>query len=247
MQKAIPHPALDLIENFPAHEKAAAFLKEIILGQNCKRIADIGGGAYPLLDDDFIAKSGIQYFLVDKSPSELGKANPLYNKIEADAGSDTFRRQIGDRQFDLIFSYMLLEHIANPLQAHRNFHAALKPGGRCVHFYTSPNNLPLAVNRLLPESISAGLLKIAQPNRNAERSRPKFKAYYRMCGAPRAALTAQLEEIGYTVIRHTGYIGHTYYERFGLAAALERRVRRIAHKFRLPLITGCLLVLRKNP
>ncbi len=135
---------------------------------------------------------------------------------------DMFREQIADQKFDLIFSHMLLEHLENPLQAHRNFYDALKPGGRCVHIYPSPNNLPLALNRLLPEAIAARLIKIAQPTRELASARPKFKAYYRMCGAPGAALSAAFEAIGYTVIRHTGYIGHTYYERFKPAAALER-------------------------
>ncbi len=85
MPKANPRPALDLIENFPAHEKAAAYLKEMILGQNYRSIAEIGGGANPLLDDEFIAKNDIQYFLIDKSRSELAKASSVSCKIEADA------------------------------------------------------------------------------------------------------------------------------------------------------------------
>ncbi len=243
-----PRPALELIGNFPAFAKAAPYLKQMILERNYKTIADVGGGANPLLDDEFIATNGIQYFLIDKSIAELGKANSIYNKIEADAtsGHDVFQKQIGGRQFDLIFSHMLLEHIENPLQAHRNFYAALKPGGRCVHIYPSPNNLPLTLNRLLPEALSACLVRVAQPTRDLAGSQRKFKAYYRMCGAPNPALSAAFRAIGYTVIRHTGYIGHTYYERCKPAAMLERQVRKIVHKFQLPLTSGCVLVLEKG-
>jgi SAM-dependent methyltransferase len=239
---------LDLIDSFPAYGKAGAYLKQMILEHGYKSIADIGGGANPLLDDEFVVKHGIQYFLIDKAASELQKANPLYSRIEADATSpnDVFRSNTGNRTFDLIFSHMLLEHIEDPMQAHRNFHAALNPGGRCVHIYPSPNNLPLTLNRLLPEAISIFLLKLAQPRRDFTGSQKKFRAYYRMCGAPNRALTAVFEAMGYTVLQHTGYIGHTYYERFRLASILEKQVRKIVHKFQLPLTTGCLLVLEKK-
>lgn len=248
MPKTYSRPAFDLIENFPAFEKAGAYLKEMILEHRYRTIADVGGGANPVLDDEFILKNDIQYFLIDKSASELKKANALYNKIEADAdsGNDIFQKQIAGRKFDLVFSHMFLEHIENPMQAHRNFYSALNPGGRCVHMYPSPNNLPLALNRLLPAAVSVYLVKMAQPARDLEGSRRKFKAYYRMCGAPSSALSAAFEEIGYTVNQHTGYIGHTYYERFKPAAILERQMRRIVHKFQLPLTSGCLLVLEKR-
>jgi SAM-dependent methyltransferase len=240
MPQDYPRPALDLIENFPAFEKAGPYLKQMILEHNYKSIADVGAGANPMLDDEFIVKYGIQYSLIDKSASELGKANALYNKIEADAtsGNDIFQKQIAGRKFDLVFSHMFLEHIENPLQAHRNFHGVLNAGGRCVHIYPSPNNLPLTLNRLLPEALSVYLVKIAQPTRDLDGSRRKFKAYYRMCGAPGPALSAAFEEIGYTVNQHTGYIGHSYYERFKPAAMLERRFRKIIHKLQLPLTSG---------
>jgi SAM-dependent methyltransferase len=248
MQKPITAPTLDLIDNFPAFDKAGAHLKEIIIEHGYKMIADIGGGANPMLDDEFIANNHIHYSLIDISRSELLKANSLYKKIEADATSDndTFQKQIAGIKFDLIFSHMFLEHISNPVQAHRNFYSALKPGGRCVHYYASPNNLPLTLNRLLPETISAYLVKIAQPARDLEGSRGKFKAVYKMCGAPNRALSAVFEEIGYTISQHTGYIGHTYYERFKPVAMLERRLRKIIHKLQLPLTSNCLLVLEKR-
>lgn len=248
MQKAVTFPRLDVVDNFPAYDKAGAYLKAMITEHDYKVIADIGGGANPMLDDDFIVNNNIQYSLIDKSKSELLKANSLYNKIEADATSDgdIFQKALSGRKFDLIFSHMFLEHIENPVQAHKNFYSALNPGGRCVHFYPSPNNLPLALNRLLPETISTYLLKIAQPTRDLEGAQGKFTAFYRMCGAPNHSLSAVFEEIGYTINQHTGYVGHGYYERFKSAAAIERRLRKIIYKLQLPLTSGCLLVLEKK-
>ena len=247
MQNTIACPALDVLDNFPSYERAGPYLRQIIAAHDYKVIADVGGGANPMLDPEFILANGIRYCLIDKSTSELEKANAIYDKIETDATSsnDVFQRQIAERKFDLIFSHMLLEHLEDPLQAHRNFYSALNPGGRCVHIYPSPNNLPLALNRFLPEAISAYLVKVAQPVRDLEGSQRKFKAYYRMCGAPNPALSAMFEKIGYTVDQHTGFIGHPYYERFKTAAALERRLRKILLRLQIPLTTGCLLVLKR--
>jgi 2-polyprenyl-3-methyl-5-hydroxy-6-metoxy-1,4-benzoquinol methylase len=239
---------LDVIENFPAYEKAAEYLKSIVAERNYKVIADIGGGANPMLDQNFVARNGLQYCLLDHSSAELAKADKCYEKIEADAADtfESFRHATGGRRFDLIFSHMFLEHVANPLQAHANFYSALKPGGMCVHIYPSPNNLPLTLNRLLPEAVGALLIRIAQPARDLAGAQRKFKAYYRMCGAPGRALSAQFEAIGYSVTRHTGYIGHTYYERFKPAALVERRLRKFIHRLQLPLTSGCLLVLERR-
>ncbi len=247
MPNTINYSTLDVIDNFPSYERAGPLLRQIITEHSYKVVADVGGGANPVLDHEFIVANKIQYCLIDKSVAELKKANAVFEKIHADvtASSEVFQEQIGERKFDLIFSHMLLEHLENPLRAHRNFYDALNPGGRCVHVYPSPNNLPLALNRFLPDAITTLLVRIAQPLRDMEGSQRKFKAYYRMCGAPNPLLSAKFEAIGYTVHRHTGYIGHPYYERFKPAAALEKQLRKVLHRFQVPLITGCLLVLKK--
>jgi SAM-dependent methyltransferase len=235
------------LDRYPAFAQARTYLQRMIVDNGYRSVADAGGGANAILDPEFVATHGIRYFLLDRSAHELAQANSRFEKIEADveASDLQFRESTGARKFDFIFSHMLLEHLRDPLQAHRNFFAALHPGGRCVHIYPSPNNLPLALNRWLPEPVSRRLVRFAQPDRDFDGTQRKFKAYYRLCGAPSAALDATFEKIGFTVHQHTGYIGHTYYERFRLAAALERRFRTLAHQYHLPLTTGCLLVLDK--
>lgn len=242
------HPALDVIDNFPSYERAGPYLQQMVTEHGYKAIADVGGGANPMLDHEFVVANGIRYCLIDKSVDELRKANAVFEKIHADAttSNDVFQKQIAGRKFDLIFSHMLLEHLENPFQAHKNFYAALNPGGRCVHFYPSPNNLPLALNRYLPEAVTALLLRFAQPLRDMEGTQRKFKAYYRMCGAPSLKLTRTFEAIGYAVDQHIGYVGHPYYERFTPAAFIEKRLRRALCRFGIPMTGGCLLVLQKT-
>jgi SAM-dependent methyltransferase len=238
---------LESIENFPSFERAAPFLEKIIVEHGYKSIADAGGGANPILDASFIERNKIDYFVLDKSTAELKKTRASCTTIEVSVtgDGDEFRRATAGRKFDLIISHMLLEHLDDPLQAHRNFFDALNRGGRCVHIYPSPNNLPLALNRLLPEAVSSRLLKLAQPGRDLGGASRKFKAYYRMCGAPSLRLAATFEKLGYAIVQHTGYVGHTYYERCEPAAALERRLRKIILKFQWPLTCGCLLILQK--
>jgi SAM-dependent methyltransferase len=247
----MPNPplySLDRIETFPGFERASLLLKDMIRAQGYRTVADIGGGANPLLDETFVASHDLQYWLIDRSATELAKAGHRRNSIVADATSsaEVFQQATGGRRFDLVYSHMLLEHIEDPLQAHRNFFSLLNPGGRCVHFYPSPNNLPLALNRVLPEAISARLVRLAQPARDLAGAQPKFTAYYRMCGAPSPHLATQFEQIGYTVLQFSGFVGHTYYERCKPAALLEKMLRRIALRFALPLTSCCLLVLEKR-
>ncbi len=248
MPPAHPAPTLDLIDNFPAFERAAPYIEQLIVARGYRSIADAGGGAHPLLSQAFVACNKLDYFVIDKSARALQQAGAAYGKLETDVAcdNDLFRKNTADRKFDLIFSHMLLEHVEHPMRAHRNFYGALNPGGSCVHIYPSPNNLPLLLNRILPEALSAQLLRLAQPGRDLQGAQQKFKAYYRMCGAPGPALISAFEGIGYSVRVFTGYIGHTYYERFRPAAVLEKQFRNLAHRLGLPLTGGCLLVLEKN-
>ena len=145
-----------------------------------------------------------------------------------------------------MFSHMLFEHIEAPLVAHQNIYSALVPGGLAIHLYASANNLPLALNRLLPEWLGRLVVKIAQPERDLTGHQVKFPAYYKLCGNPSRRLHEQFERIGYTVIRHTSYIGHGYYRRFPLLRDIEYACRRPFLKAGIPLTSAHLLILKKQ-
>ena len=242
---------LDVMQNFPGWEKAPDFLKGIIEERDCDRVADIGGGAHPMIDHEYISSHSIDYWVIDISEEELNKTNPVYKKMRADVTLDTeqFETLLGDTRFDLIFSHMFLEHIENPIQAHKNFFRMLKPGGIAVHLYPSPNNLPLSVNRLLPERVSTTLLKIASPTRDLDGEQGKFPAYYKYCGSPSDSTRRLFAEIGYSVLSYTGYIGHGYYSRFRAFASIEKAARNFFLKYGIPLTSNCMLILQKpeNP
>src|SRR5262245_2639792 len=200
---------LKLVDEFPGNSNAAVFLEKIIAKNNVKTVADIGGGAKPLLPGGLVDKYDLHYYVLDISKTELSKAPSWCNRLEADIESRNFNPDMLGK-FDLVFSHMLLEHIKDPIQAHKNINGLLKRNGLAVHFYPSPHNLPLFINRLVPETLSRMLVNFFQPTRDKVYD-VKFPAYYKLCGASDHRLRSILEPLGYSVEEHVGYIGHSYY------------------------------------
>ena len=245
--KSLQH--LDIADNFPGWGRAPAYLQRLALDIGAHSIADIGGGARPLLTLPFIRAQGIHHCLIDISERELAKAPAHYRKVQADICTppERFAQAIADAgRFDLVFSHNLLEHLRDPLAAHRNILQLLQPGGVAVHFYPSPNNLPLTLNRLLPEAASRALLRLAQPQRRLDADQCKFPAYYVMCGNSSPAIERGLDSLGYEVLQHTAYIGHEYYDAFPRLALAERRLRRLLLRWHIPMTSAVLLVLRRR-
>jgi SAM-dependent methyltransferase len=235
------------LERFPGWEKASGYLKSLIIENGCKVVADIGGGARPMIDLDFIRAHKIDYYVFDISAAELAKADPGYSKIELDiaCSEGEFRARKIRTDFDLVFSHMMLEHVADPKRAHANFARLLRPGGLSVHLYPSMNNLPLFVNRLMPEWLSRPLLRLLQPNRKQEGTEGKFEAYYKYCGAPSMKLRRVFHDTGFEVVQHTAYVGHDYYRRIKPLALVEKAMRRLILAAHVPMVSANLLVLKK--
>jgi SAM-dependent methyltransferase len=239
---------LQPIDNFPGWGKATAFLESLAEAEGSTRIVDIGGGANPMISAGFVSAHQISYALLDVSQTELDKAASHYtNKICVDltAPPASFSSRVGSQSFDMAFSHMFLEHIADPIAAHRNIHSILEPGGLAVHLYPSAYNLPLALNRLLPESFSTAILRIAQPQRDLKGHTGKFPAYYKMCGNPTRGLRQQFEQLGYEVVTHCGFVGHDYYARFPVVRNIERLIRGLLVQAHIGLTSAQLLVLRR--
>lgn len=237
---------LELFEDFPGFHNAGRFLEDWIKAHGPTSVGDIGGGANPMLGEDFIQRSGVHYSVMDISAGELAKAPESYNKICIDicAPPDEFDRAVPPNSLDLIFSHMFLEHIADPAPAHRNIRRALKPGGVAIHFYPSPNNIPLTMNRLLPGSVSGALLRLVQPQRTQDGSHAKFPAYYRLCGMSTRALKPVYADLGFEIVAHSRFVGHDYYKRIPVVRTLERAARRPLRALGIPITSAELLILQ---
>lgn len=238
---------LATLDHFPGWDRAPAFLKDIIDRTGAKTVGDVGGGRMPRIGHEFITSRDLAYHLFDISQAELDLADKRYVKVCMDIAckDEDFVATGLMGKFDLIYSHMLLEHVSDPMQAHRNMFRMLRPGGLSVHMFPSRNNLPLFVNGLIPESVSYGLLKLLQPHRDTAGEEGKFEAYYHHCGAPTERLCRAYEDVGFEVVQHTSYVGHDYYRRIKPLAIMERALRPVIVKLGLPIITANLLILRK--
>ncbi len=206
------------------------------------RICEIGGGANPLLPLDSLAGKDIRYTVMDISSAELEKAPSGYEKIVADAGSRDF--SVGE-QFDLVFSKMLLEHIRNAEQFHRNVRSILAPGGVAVHFFPTLYTLPYLVNYLMPEVLSRVMLKLLAPRDDYQYA--KFPAYYDWCRGPIPSQFRRFAGIGYDVVEYRGFFGHRgYYQRMGLLRKLHDMKTSYLLRHPQPLFTSYAYVVLKK-
>jgi SAM-dependent methyltransferase len=240
-------PRLAELDDFPGWNKVGGFIKSLILAQGAKAIGDVGGGRLPRIDLDFVAKNALTYNLFDISSDELAQADDGYRKIVMDVCCDdrSFAESHAPQNLDLIFSHMLLEHLPDPLQAHRNFFKMLRPGGLSVHLFASKSNFPLFVNGFIPELLWHAILKLLQPHRDTSGEEGKFEALYRMCGAPTGATRRAYQAVGFEVVQHTSYVGHEYYKRIKPLAAVERALRPVIVKMDLPMVSANLLILQR--
>ena len=240
---------LQVIDQYPGWDRVGNFLEAIIDQGQFQRVADLGGGANPAISANFAQSHALEYCLVDISQDELDKAPSRYTRkicVDLTAPLQDFQSKVGSRNFDMVFSHMFLEHIANPVQAHANMHHLLRDGGIAVHLYPSSYNIPLAVNRLLPEFLTERLARMAQPERDFDGKVGKFPAFYRMCGNSSEKLRRTFEELGYSVLIHAGFVGHVYYRRIPLIRQLESALRPLLVSLRIPMTSAQLLVLQRN-
>ena len=236
------------IEEYPGWLNAPAYLESFLAQHTIRRVADIGGGANPLLDEAFVRRHGLDYAVLDVSAAELAKAPDWCRKIQVDIGARGERcdASIAEEPFDLVFMHMLLEHIRDVRQAHLNIHRLLRPGGLAIHFYPTPYSLPLLFNRWLPDRLSFLLLRLWQPWRDFNGNLGKFPAYYDLCGNPGPQLTRTLESLGYEVLEHSGYIGHFYYVGIPGLEQAERLARRLLLRLQWPITSCIVLALRRR-
>ena len=195
-------------------------IESLIRERGCRRVVEIGGGANPTLSAAFIKESGVEYTLLDISADELGKAPDTYHKVCADICGDVSLLGPG---YDLAFSRMLAEHVADGERFHRNIHTLVRPGGLAFHFFPTLYAPPFVVNSLLPERLASQLLHLLQPGRERSGKTGKFPARYQWCRGPSRRQIKRFESAGYEVLQYDGFFGHEpYYQKIPLLLRLHR-------------------------
>jgi SAM-dependent methyltransferase len=183
-----------------------ALLKSLIVQQGLKRVCEVGAGANPALDENFIAREGLTYIALDEHESELEKAKRSDVAVFDICAPDA---DIPGAPYDLVYSRMTAEHFRDADAAHRNMFRALRPGGFALHSFATLYSLPFLANRLIPDGFSELMLSKVRPRDKYKMD--KFRAYYSRCRGPVKGQIMFFEKLGYEVSEYYGYFGHTYY------------------------------------
>lgn len=199
------------------------FIKALVLSGRCRTVCEIGGGANPALPIEFVKAHGLDYVIVDISAEELRKAPDGYRTRVQDVTAPLTGEE---GTYDLVFSKMLAEHVKDPVMFHRNIHRLLRPGGVACHFFPTLYATPFVINRLLPERVTAAVVRLLQSGREQAGNHAKFPAYYYWCRGPVPAQFARFESAGFRVRRYIGFFGYPGY--FKKVPAIERAHRAFA-------------------
>lgn len=219
-------------------------VKKIAAEPNVKTICEIGGGANPFLDLDFVRSNGLEYTILDISADELAKAPDSYNKIQANI-ADADLKLPG--KYDLVFSHFLAEHVENGFIFHKNVFNLLQENGRAFHVFPTLYAPPFAINHLLPEDFSSNVLLFFFPHREKQGKYGKFPAYYSWCRGPIKSQIDKFESLGYSIEEYVGFYGHPYYKKLPPLNKLANSVAGFLEKNPNPLLTTyAYVVLRKG-
>jgi 2-polyprenyl-3-methyl-5-hydroxy-6-metoxy-1,4-benzoquinol methylase len=232
------------VSEFPGWDMAPEWILNVIKTYGSANILEVGSGANPTLSVETVSALKIRYTANDVSLEELSKADGVYDRWVCDLSRDMVPAEMHGK-FDLIFSRMVNEHIADGRVYHANIHNLLKPNGIAAHCFSTLYALPFAANRLLPEALGGMLLNIFAP-RDAHKA-GKFRAYYSWSRGPSRTVLSRFEGLGYEVIEYRGYFGHTYYSRVPLLHHLERLKARALVAMPIPLLCSYgMLIARKR-
>jgi len=204
-------------------------VEDLIKLLDARRVMEIGGGRWPLLNQDEIASSNIRYVVNDISDSELALAPAHVDKARFDIAQTTkLELEVSFGQIDLMFSQMVFEHVSDVHQAYRNIHKILSPGGVCLNFHPVLYSPPFVINWMLPDSMSARLLRMFFPNRHKE-DVPKHPAKYDHCLISRREENA-MRSMGYSEVWQIPFWSHDYFKKIPGVYQLDSAVSRIAER-----------------
>lgn len=172
-------------------------------------ILDVGSGRNPTIPAGE-RPEGTRYVGLDLSKDELDAAAPeSYDEtVASDAG--TLQDDLV-RQFDLIVSWQVFEHVEDLGAAMVCMRSYLRDGGAIVALFSGSRSAFALINRVLPFHIGAPIVTRVMGRSS---SNPVFPAYYDRCTA--SALQHMLES--WSTVRVVPYFRGAEYFRFSSVA-----------------------------
>lgn len=178
-----------------------------------KKLIEIGGGRDPLFGREALANMGAELTVNDISETELAELPKGYRTACFDIAGDLNAAEVGRSGYDLAFSRMVFEHVADGQRAWSNLHRILSPGGVGLAFVPTLYAFPFVVNWLMPDKLAAAIVRLLYKNRTDEGD-PVFPARYSWTVANEKKLGAMLKAIGYREVMVIPFYGHEYYRPF---------------------------------
>jgi SAM-dependent methyltransferase len=191
------------------------------------RVLEIGGGRGPLLTPAEAAAAGIDLTVNDIDARELSLAPPEFNKAQFDVAGDIDRSWEG--RFDLIISRMVFEHVRNAPRAWANMRNLLAPGGVAMAFHPTLYAPPFVINLLLPESLTARVLRFFFRYRH-DGGYPKFPARYEMCFTEPSKVEPILAECGFSQVLIAPFWRHGYFRHIPLLREADAALSHLAER-----------------
>ncbi len=172
------------------------------------RLIEIGGGRRPLLTPQQAQAAGIAYTVNDISAGSLrwGRGNSADALF--DVAGDVDPREQG--RHDLVISRMVMEHVRDAGRAWANMANLLAPGGVALAFHPTLYAPPFVINWLIPERLTAPVLKLFFPDRH-DGDFPKFPARYDLCTADPAVIEPALGRAGFREVLSAPFWGDRYF------------------------------------
>lgn len=233
---------------FSYFEEVRSSYPAMLLGlaeqEGATAVAELGGGARPVLADEGAWSFVPTRVVYDIDPAELAEAGDRLETRQADL-CEPVEREAG--RYDLVFSRMLCEHLRDPETFHRNCLHLLRPGGVAAHLFPTLYALPFVVNRIVPEQAARRAIRVAQPGRLDDPKTKKFPAYYRWCRGPTARSMRRFESAGFDLEEWRAGFGHCYYQRFGPLQALEDAKAHLLVRHPVPQLTSFSVAVLRKP
>lgn len=174
------------------------------------RLLEIGGGRGPLVSPREAHEAGITYTVNDISERELALGPPDFSKAVFDVAGGVDQELFG--RFDLIISRMVMEHVRDAPRAWANMAALLAPGGVALAFHPTLYAPPFLLNRIIPEAVTAPLLRLFFSDRH-DGDFPKFPARYELCRADPELVEPALKAAGFREVLSAPFWGDRYFRR----------------------------------
>ena len=203
-------------------------LRHLIVRSGARQLLEVGGGRTAKFTLDDLAQMGVELTVNDIAASELARLPAGYHTACFDVAGhlpDAIRRSA----YDLAFSQMVFEHVADGRQAWKNLHEVLAPGGIAIAFLPTLFTFPYVVNWLIPDSIGKRIAELLDRKRSDDTT-PVFPARYSWAFSIERWMKPMLSDIGYREVMIVPFYGHRYYRHFPVIRDIHRWFTGVARR-----------------